>query len=71
MGVFGKGKKRRNHNLHNNQLMQNTFAPELALDLDSTMTGQGNTPVMVGIIEETKKNMWVCLDKAGHIEQQH
>ena len=42
VGVFGQGKKRQNHNLHNNQLMQNTFAPELVLDLDSTMTGKGN-----------------------------
>ena len=43
----------------------------MALDLDSTMTGQGNTSVMVGIIGKMKQNMWLCLDKAGNIEQQH
>ena len=52
MGVFEKTKKQRKHYVYNNQLMQNTSAPGLALDVDSTMTGQGNTSVRVGIIEE-------------------
>ena len=52
MGVFEEGKKKRKYYLHNNQIIQNTCAPKLALNLDSTITGQGNTSVMVDIIEE-------------------
>ena len=52
MGVFGKGKEQRKKYLHNNQIMQNPFAPKLALDLDSIMSGRGNTTLLMGIIEE-------------------
>ena len=38
--------------LHNNQIMRNLCAPELALDLDNIMEGQGNTIILMGIIEE-------------------
>ena len=66
MGVFGE-KKRRKYYLRNNQIIQNTCAPKLALDLDSTISGQRSTSVMVGIIGKIKQNVWLCLDKAGNI----
>ena len=52
VGVFGQGKKQRKRYLHNNQIMQNPFVPDLALDLDSIMSWQGNTTLLMGIIEE-------------------
>ena len=71
VGVFRYEKKQQKHYLRNNQIIQNTFAPEMASDLDSTMSGQGNTSVMVRIIGKMKQNMWVCLGKVGNTEQQH
>ena len=49
--------------LHNNQIIQNPYAPELVLDLVSIMSGRGNTTMLRGIIEEVQSNMCVCLDK--------
>ena len=49
--------------LHNNQIIQNPFAPELALDVDSIMSGQKNIPILMWIIEEMKRNMYVRLAK--------
>ena len=52
MWVCLEKEKTTRKSLHNNQIVLNPFAPELALDLDSIMSGKGNTTIMVGIIEE-------------------
>ena len=50
--MFDEGRKQQQTYVHNNQRIQNPFAPELAIDLDSIMSGQGNTTLLMGIIEE-------------------
>ena len=52
MSVFGERKKQRKKLLHNNQIIQHPFAPELALDVDRIMERRGNTPILMEIIEE-------------------
>ena len=49
---YDKETNKRKKYLHNNQLILILCASGFALDLDSIMEGQGNTTIMVGIIEE-------------------
>ena len=48
-----KERKQRQKYLHNNQRMQNLFAPKMALDVDSIMSGEKkNMAMFIWIIEE-------------------